>query len=209
MRIGNSMANFGYRKCLKIMLLLTGALCVVSLCIFLWIKIYSLQVVNAGSLGSPLNWSGRHLADLILNAPGEFQDMPVDLGSLAEVLVDAKGYKYTSHDLEIQVIRNRYKDGVDLSLAGSVQGAVDGVARTPGLRNFKHKEWSSSISAKPAMRVSISANRYSDGIRMEGLTILDGQTLYQVELMFRSGDLHESEYIGKILDSARIDPGTN
>jgi len=148
--------------------------------------------------------SERHVAGLILESPGDFQDMVVDFGPANEAIEKVDGHKAVIGGLELQVTRILYKDGIALSLEGSVQGSIAGFGRAPGLRDLKHTEVPCNVSGKPAVRVSISAEHGVVGVQAERLTILDGQTLYDVQALCESRDSRASEEAKKILDSIKI-----
>lgn len=158
------------------------------------------------SAGESLQWRQCQVGGVILEAPGDFQEMKVDFGSANEAIEKADAHKFASRSLEIQVIRIYYKEGIPLSLESSVQGSIDGFARTPSLQNLTHKETACTVSGKPAMRVSIAADRARGAIRLEGETILDGQTLYQVQVLYEARYLDGLPDARKILDSIRITP---
>jgi hypothetical protein len=151
-------------------------------------------------------WALRQVAGLALESNGVFKESKTSFDSLKDVAEKSEVYQYAVRGLEIQVIRILYKEDIALSLEDSVQGAVDGFAQTPDVHNLTHKETTCTVSGKPAMRVSIAADRARAGIRLEGVTILDGQILYQVQALFEARDLHASQDAKKILDSVRISP---
>lgn len=154
----------------------------------------------------PLEWREHQVGGVVLEAPGDFQGMNVDFGSADELIEKADAHKFASRPLEIQVIRILYKEGIELSLEGSVQGSIDGFAHQPGLQNLKHKKAACTVSGKPAMRVSITANRGRGVICLEGLTILDGRTLYQIQALYEMGDRHAAEYSQRIFGSIKVAP---
>jgi hypothetical protein len=158
------------------------------------------------SAGEAFQWRECQVAGVILEAPGDFRQMKVDFGSTTEAIEKADGHEFASRALEIQVIRILYKEGIALSLESSVQGSVDGFARNADVRNLTHKETDCTVSGKPAMRVSIAGDRARGAIRLEGETILDGQKLYQVQVLYEARYLGGPQDARKILDSIRITP---
>lgn len=158
------------------------------------------------SAGESPQWRECHVGGVVLGAPGDFQETKVDFGSANEAIEKADAHKFASRALEIQVVRILYKEGIALSLEDSVQGSIAGFAHTPGLRNLTHKETACTVSGRPATRVSIAADRARGGIRLEGVTILDGQLLHQIQTLYEARDLHASQNARKILDSVRISP---
>ena len=150
--------------------------------------------------------SERHIAGLVVESPADFQDMEVDFGPANEAIEKADGHKAVIRGLEVQVTRILYKEGIALSLEGSVQGSIEGFGRAPGLRDLEHTEVPCTVSGKPAVRVSISAEHGVVGVQAERVTILDGQTLYDVQALCESRDSHSSGVAKKILDSIKIAP---
>jgi hypothetical protein len=168
-------------------------------------KLQSRSSLRQSGVSVSAPWKQITCAGLSLQSPGDFQELPVDQGAMEGVLEESKAWQWASSDLELQVAQSAYKKGVELSLEGSVEGSIEGFRRTPGIRGLTHCEQPTEISGKPAIRVSIVAERNRQKIRLEGLTVLDGQTLYQVQALFRADDPQGPEYLRRVFGQTRLE----
>ena len=200
------MSNENHQRMkMRILIWVLALVCLFALW-HVWPYLFATPPEKPSQKSEPKNVSERHVAGLILETSVNFQDMVVDFGPANEAIETADGHKAVIGGLDLQVTRILYKDGISLSLEGSVQGSINGFENAPGLLNLKHTEFPCNISGRPAVRVSITANHGVVGVKAERLTILAGQTLYDVQALCESKDSRASEASGKILDSIKIAP---
>ena len=154
------------------------------------------------------DWQTRTVTQVSLDSPGEFKAAPMDFGELKKMLETGESFKFDATGFEVDVIRMTYKPDIELNLDGGVAGAAGSVAALEGVTNVKHTASAAEVSGKPARRLSITADRSFDGktgvIHVEGLMILDGRTLYQVQATYDSANPHGAEYSERMLKSVRL-----
>ena len=148
----------------------------------------------------------RQLAGLILEAPGEFQNTPLNLGPAQEFMESSEMQVFHTAGFEIAVQRTVYKSGLELSFDGAAQGAVDGIARLDGIRELRHTATELTVSGKPARRLSVTAGRWRKTLRVELLLIADGQTYFQVHAIFDAANPHGTADAERLLQSVSLAP---
>lgn len=152
-------------------------------------------------------WSTRQLAGLSFEAPGGFQNRPLDLGLAQEFIESTEMHVAKTPDLEIDVLRTIYKTGIELNFDGAAKGAVDGIAHLDGITNLHDTATEQTVSGKPARRLSITAERGRKTLRVEAILIADGQAYYQVQAIFDSASPHGQEDAERLLKSVRLATG--
>ncbi len=151
-------------------------------------------------------WGARQMAGLAFEAPGGFQKTPLDLGLAQEFIESSEMQVCRTAELEIDVLRTVYKNGVELNFDGAAKGAVDGIAHLEGVRNLRDTAVETTVSGKPARRLSITAERGRKTMRVEGLLIADGQAYYQVQAIFDAAIPHAADDAERLLKSVRLTP---
>ena len=146
------------------------------------------------------------MAGLAFEAPGGFQNTPLDLGLAQEFIESSEMHIAKTADFEIDVLRTVYKTGVELNFDGAAKGAVDGIAHLEGVRNLRDTAVETTVSGKPARRLSITAERGRKTMRVEGILIADGQAYYQVQAIFDAASPHAAEDAERLLKSVRLTP---
>ena len=149
-------------------------------------------------------WGARQLAGLVFEAPGGFQNRPLDLGLAQEFIESTEMQVSKTAELEIDVLRTLYKSGVELNFDGAAKGAVDGIAHLDGIRNLHDTATEQTVSGKPARRLSITAERGHKTLRVEAILIADGQAYYQVQAIFDAASPHGQEDAERLLKSVRL-----
>ena len=149
-------------------------------------------------------WGARQMAGLAFEAPGGFQKTPLDLGLAQEFVESSEMQVCRTAELEIDVLRTVYKNGVELNFDGAAKGAVDGIAHLEGVRNLRDTAVATTVSGKPARRLSITAERGRKTMRVEGILIADGQAYYQVQAIFDAASPHAAEDAERLLKSVRL-----
>jgi hypothetical protein len=151
-------------------------------------------------------WRTRQLAGLTLEAPGDFQTTPLNLGPAQEFVESSEMHVCKTAAIEIDVLRTVYKGGIELNFDGAAQGAVDGLARLDGIRNVQHTATEQTVSGKPARRLSITAERFRKPVRVESILISDGQAYYQVQAIFDSTNPSAPADAERLLQSVHLAP---
>lgn len=151
-------------------------------------------------------WRTREIAGLRLEAPGDFQSTPLDLGAAQQFVEVSEMHFSKAAGFEIDVLRTVYKAEIELNFDGAAQGAVDGIARLDGIRNVQHTATELTVSGKPARRISITAERWRKALRVEGLLISDGQAYYQVQAIFDPGNRQAPADADRLLKSVQLLP---
>lgn len=149
-------------------------------------------------------WRTRQLAGVALEAPGEFHGKPLNFGAAQELVESSEMQVFETPGFEIAVLRTVYKDGVELSFDGAVQGAVGGIAQLPGIRNLQQTTTELTVSGQPARRVSVTAERGRKSVRAELLFIADGPRYFQVQVTFAAANPHGATDAERLLQSVRL-----
>ena len=163
---------------------------------------------RAGS--EPGEWAPTTVGGLTLASPGRLLQITTEVPAALDPSVRAAVQRIDSYgrnvgEAEIRVSRVTYEPTVALSLQGSAQGAVDAVRANPAVSRFTHAHASVQASGLPAIRTSM--NFFVRDVRGQGemLTVLRGQTLWQVQVLGPAGP--ETEAIAtRVLDSVRLEP---
>ena len=151
-------------------------------------------------------WRTRQLAGLAIEAPGDFQNTPLDLGIAQEFVESSEMQISKTAGFEIDVLRTVYKTGVELNFDAAAKGAVEGFAHDNGVRNVQHTAAEQTVSGKAARRLSITAERWRKALRVEAILIADGQAYYQVQAIFDPNRAHAQEDAERLLKSVRLAP---
>jgi len=153
-------------------------------------------------------WKTRTVVGIEVNSPGEFKTTPLDFGEVAKFMDKSDNFTFEASGFQIVVLRAIYKPEVQLSMDGAVNGMVSSVGALEGVRNLKHTANPTTVSGKPAERVSFTGDRTLDGksgvIHAEGLLILDGRTFYQVQAFYDSGNPHGADYAERVVQSVKL-----
>lgn len=155
-------------------------------------------------------WAPTTVAGLTLDAPGRLVQITTQVPAAVDPAVRAAVQRIDSYgrnvgDAEMRVSRVIYEPGVPLSLQGSAQGAVDAVRANPAISGFTHTHVAAQASGVPAIRTSMRfavRNRPGQG---EMLTVLRGQTLWQVQVLGPAAAETES-LARRVMDSIRLQP---
>ena len=153
-------------------------------------------------------WQSRTVAGVVVDSPGEFKTMPLNFGDAQKMIDKVDAFKCEASGFEIDVVRIHYKPDVQLSLDGAVNGMASSVGALEGVKNLKNTAEATTVSGKPAKRVSLTGDRTLDGksgvIHVEGVLIADGQTFYEVEATFDSSNPRGAEYAARMAQSVKL-----
>ena len=151
-------------------------------------------------------WGARQIAGLAFEAPGGFQNKPLNLGLAQEFVESTEMQVSKTADFEIDALRTVYKSGIELNFDGAAKGAVDGIAHLDGISNLHDTTTALTVSGKPARRLSITAERARKTLRVEAILIADGQAYYQIQAIFDAASPHGQEDAERLLKSVRLAP---
>ena len=160
--------------------------------------------------GAGRDWAPTTVAGLTLETPGRLVQITTEVPAATDPAVRAAvqridSYGRTVGDAELRISRVIYNPGVQLSLRGSAQGAVDAVRANPVISAFSHTHVGAETSGVPAIRTSMRfgvRNRPGQG---EMLTVLRGQTLWQAQVLGPATPQTDS-LARRVLDSVRLQP---
>jgi hypothetical protein len=158
-------------------------------------------------------WAPTTVGGITLSSPGRLVTITAEVPAAMDPAVRAAVKRIDSFgrsqgDAEIRVSRVTYEPGVPLSLQGSAQGAVDAVRGNPAVASLRDTHTATEVSGQRALRTSMRMavqNRLAMG---EMLTVLRGQTLWQVQVLGPASP--ETETLARrILDSVSLEPEQN
>lgn len=165
---------------------------------------------RAKSGASPGEWRTVTVAGMSLAAPGRLLQITTEVPAAMDPRVRAAVLRIDSYGrsvgkAEMRVSRVTYQPGVPLSLQGSAQGAVDAIRANPAVEGFSHTHGPAEVSGIPGIRTSMRFSVRGEPALGEMLTVLRGQTLWQVQAFGPAGA--ETEAMGKrVMDSAQLQP---
>jgi hypothetical protein len=155
-------------------------------------------------------WAPTTVAGITFSSPGRLAQITTEVPAATDPAVRAAvqridSYGRTVGDAELRVSRVMYEPTAQLSLRGSAQGAVDAVRGNPSVRHFTHAHAAVQASGVPAIRTSMDFFVRNARAQGEMLTVLRGQTLWQVQVLGPAGPQTDS-LATRVLDSVQLEP---
>ena len=160
---------------------------------------------------SPGNaWGPTTVLGITLATPGRLLAITTEVPaathpSVRELVQRIDSFGRTQRDTEIRVSRVIYRPQAVLSLEGSAQGAVDAVRVNPVIGNFTHAHARVQTSGLPSVRTSMRFNVQDRPGMGEMLTVLRGQTLWQVQVLGPDNPQTDSA-AERVMQSIRLEP---
>lgn len=155
-------------------------------------------------------WAPRTVGGLTLSSPGRLATITTEVPAAMDPAVRAAVQRIDSYGrsvgrLEMRVSRVIYEPTAALSLRGSAQGAVDAVRANPAISRLDHAHAAVETSGQPAIRTSMRFAVQDRPAMGEMLTVLRGQTLWQVQVLGPAGA--EADSIAqRVMESIRLEP---
>ncbi|HEX6368378.1 MAG TPA: hypothetical protein VF006_05565 [Longimicrobium sp.] len=155
-------------------------------------------------------WAPTTVGGLTLSSPGRLLAITTEVPAAMDPAVRQAvqridSYGRTQGEAEIRVSRVIYTPTASLSLQGSAQGAVDAVRGNPAVTGFQHTHAAAETSGQPAIRTSMRMAVQNRPALGEMLTVLRGQTLWQVQVLGPAGAATDS-LARRVLDSVQLQP---
>jgi hypothetical protein len=155
-------------------------------------------------------WAPTTVGGLTLNSPGRLVGITTEVPAAMDPAVRQAvkridSYGRTEGDVEMRVSRVIYEPTAALSLQGSAQGAVDAVRGNPVVTRFTHAHAGVQTSGVPAIRTSMNFFVRNTRAQGEMLTVLRGQTLWQVQVLGPASAQTDS-IATRVLDSVQLAP---
>jgi hypothetical protein len=158
-------------------------------------------------------WATRDITDITVEAPYSFGPGPDVRGSLPQAVRDALEYFEVvdtgdASDPRITISRIAYKSGVQVSLDGATNGAMNGamasLAKTAGDANPKFTSSSLTIDGLQARKATYTGSAKGSSIHLDGVFVQNGQKIWQVQVI-TTGDSSATD-IARIVDSVHMKP---
>ena len=156
------------------------------------------------------DWAPVTVAGLTLDSPGRLVQIGTEVPAAMDPAVRAAVQRIDSYgrsvgQAEVRVSRVVYQPTAVLSLRGAAQGAVDAVRGNPASGGLTHTHVAAETSGIPAIRTSTRFTVRDNPALGEMLTVLRGQTLWQVQVLGPAGP--ETETLARrVMDSVRLEP---
>jgi hypothetical protein len=155
-------------------------------------------------------WAPTTVGGITFLSPGRLAQITTEVPAAMDPAVRAAvqridSYGRTVGDAELRVSRVMYDPTVQLSLRGSAQGAVDAVRANPSVQHFTHAHAAVQASGVPAIRTSMNFLVRDARAQGEMLTVLRGQTLWQVQVLGPATPQTDS-LATRVLDSVQLQP---
>ncbi|HEU4883037.1 MAG TPA: hypothetical protein VFT45_12345 [Longimicrobium sp.] len=157
-------------------------------------------------------WAPTTVGGLTMSSPGRLLQITTEVPAamdpaVREAVQRIDSYGRSQGDAEIRVSRVIYTPTTGLSLQGSAQGAVDAVRANPAVANLTHTHVGAETSGQPAIRTSMRMVVQKRPAVGEMLTVIRGQTLWQVQVLGPATPQTDS-LAQRVLDSVRLEPET-
>jgi hypothetical protein len=155
-------------------------------------------------------WAPTTVAGLTLSTPGRLLQITTEVPAAMDPAVRAAVQRIDSFGrsvgkAEVRVSRVIYQPGVPLSLQGSARGAVEAIHSNPAITGFSHTDSAVETSGQPALRTSMRMAVKDKPAVGEMLTVIRGQTLWQVHVLGPAGP--ETQTLAqRVMDSVRLEP---
>ena len=155
-------------------------------------------------------WAPTTVGGLTISSPGRLLAITTEVPAamdpaVREAVQRIDSYGRTQGEAEIRVSRVMYTPTAALSLQGSAQGAVDAVRANPAVAGFQHTHAAAETSGQPAIRTSMRMAVQNRPALGEMLTVIRGQTLWQVQVLGPAGPQTDS-LATRSLDSVQVAP---
>jgi hypothetical protein len=155
-------------------------------------------------------WAPTTVAGLTMSSPGRLLAITTEVPAAMDPAVRDAVQRIDSHgrtqgEAEIRVSRVMYTPGVPLSLQGSAQGAVDAVRTNPAVASLTHTHVGTQTSGQPSIRTSMRMAVQKRPAIGEMLTVIRGQTLWQVQVLGPASPQTDS-LAQRVLDSVALQP---
>jgi hypothetical protein len=155
-------------------------------------------------------WAPTTVAGITLATPGRLLQITTEVPAATDPAVRAlvqriDSYGRTQKRTEIRVSRVMYRPQAVLSLQGSAQGAVDAVRVNPAIGGFSHTHAGVQTSGVPSIRTSMRFTVRDKPAVGEMLTVLRGQTLWQVQVLGPAGPETE-DAARRVMESVTLAP---
>ena len=136
-------------------------------------------------------WTRRTIQDITFDAPFDFGAGPDITARIPQAVRDAIDYFETyqsraSSSFAVSVSRIAYKPKIEVSLDGSVQGAMTQAAAAAGDSNPQYSSSTTTISGLDARTASYQGKVSGRTMHIEAAFIRHGQKLWQVQVIFLS-----------------------
>lgn len=155
-------------------------------------------------------WAPTTVGGVTLQSPGRLVQITTEVPAamdpaVREAVQRIDSYGRSVGEVEMRVSRVIYQPTAALSLQGSAQGAVDAVRGNPAVSRFTHAHAGVQTSGVPAIRTSMNFFVRDTRAQGEMLTVLRGQTLWQVQVLGPAGPQTDS-IATRVLDSVQLAP---
>ncbi len=154
-------------------------------------------------------WTSRTLAGLTFESPGKFKlDMPkanpAESRIISQNTVAYDVFSASVNGLGIYVSYVEYKRGIDANLNGAADGAVTRILNLPATVNTGRESRDVLVSGRNGRRISLRVRSNGHRLQWEGLVVVEGPRLWNIQVAFEEGRADLSIAAARILDSVRF-----
>jgi hypothetical protein len=155
-------------------------------------------------------WAPTTVGGITMQSPGRLVAITTEVPAAMDPAVRDAVQRIDSYgravgDAELRVSRVTYQPTAQLSLRGSAQGAVDAVRGNPAVSRVTHAHASVQTSGVPAIRTSMNFFVRDTRAQGEMLTVLRGQTLWQVQVLGPANPQTDS-LATRVIESVQLQP---
>lgn len=150
-------------------------------------------------------WDTTAVLGLTLSSPGRFRAVTVPVPEQIRTSVEGmESWGRNAGKTEMRVSRTQFRAGVQLSLEGSAQGAIDAMRASRAVTGLTHQHATTTVSGIPAVRTTSRFQVTGQPAHGEILTVLRGRTLWQVQVL--GPETEAREIARRVMESVRMQP---
>jgi hypothetical protein len=143
---------------------------------------------------------------LLIDLPFQLEKQDIPLTQFTANMIDKmEGFSHISgKGFKIVTFHTVYKEGIEASLDGAVQGAVNEIQKIQGISDFSWNQAETTVSSKKAALVTINYKILEYPVRIKTLVVCSKNKLWQVISQYSEDDIAGAKASEKILNSIEI-----
>lgn len=143
---------------------------------------------------------------LLMELPFQLEKQDIPLSQFTANMIDSmEGYSHISgRGFKVVAFHTVYKKGIEASLDGAVNGAVNEIQKIQGISNFRWDQTPTTVNSKNAALVTISYKILEYPVRIKTLIVCSNNKIWQVISQYSEDDITGAKASEKILNSVEI-----
>lgn len=150
-------------------------------------------------------WRTEEVLGLTLSSPGRFRAITIPVPDAVRASIqDIEHHGRNAGQTEMRVTRIEYRDGVQLGVERSAQGAIEEMRARDAVTGLTHQHATKAVSGLSAVHTTADFRVSDVPAHGEILTVVRGRTLWQVQVLGPSTDA--PEIARRVMESVRVQP---